>query len=167
MRPSHDRSASLRATSEWKTLTFASRSAFSVGAAEHDDDVLIARRFVSSGKERGERGCSAGLDEQTKDVPQHVLRAHDVLVLDEQDAVDVLLRDRKHQFANAPRCERIGGDAAGASTGLPAFSASVSVGAPTGSTPMTRGVWSAYQAATPPIKPPPPTATRTVAAFGT
>ena len=96
-------------------------------------------RRVSPGEERRECGGAAGLDDETKDVPQHVLRAHDVVVFDQDDAIDVLLRDRKHQFADAARRERVGGDAAGwridGSSGL---QRSCSVGAPTGSTPITR-----------------------------
>ena len=54
---------------------------------------------------------------------------------------------------------------AGASTGSPASSARVSVGAASGSTPIT-GTRPAYHAAMPPIRPPPPTATRSASSFG-
>src|SRR5262245_35641225 len=54
---------------------------------------------------------------------------------------------------------------AGASTGSPARMAIVNVGASTGSTPTTR-TRPSYHAASPPIKPPPPTATSTVSSFG-
>ena len=47
---------------------------------------------------------------------------------------------------------------ASASTGRPALSASVKVGASSGSTPMILAA-PAYQAAIPPISPPPPTGT--------
>jgi len=75
--------------------------------------VLIARRRVVPGEDGGECGGSAGLDQETKDVPQHVLCANDVRVLDEKDAVDMLLCDRKRQRPNAPRRQRIGRDATG------------------------------------------------------
>ena len=84
-----------------------------IGAAEHDDDVLVGFRLVAAGEDRGERGRAAWLDHETKPVPQHLLRPHDLLVVDEQDAIDMLLRDRKHQLSDAPRRQRVGGDAAG------------------------------------------------------
>jgi hypothetical protein len=74
--------------------------------------MLIARRRVVLRNEGGECGGAATLDDETKGLPQHVLRTHDVVVAHEQDAIDMLLGDRKHQFANAPRRQRVGGDAA-------------------------------------------------------
>jgi hypothetical protein len=54
---------------------------------------------------------------------------------------------------------------ASVSTGLPAASARVNVGAPSGSTPTIR-MRPSYQAAMPPINPPPPTATSSVCRLG-
>ena len=98
-----------------------------------------------------------------------LLRANDLVVLDEHDAIDVLParsetsalrrgaaqanRRRRRRPVRRPVCRP--------------SSASVSVGAAAGSTPTTRVPVPAYQAATPPIRPPPPTATSTVAASGT
>ena len=63
-------------------------------------------------QERGKGRGAAGLDHKTKDVPQHSLRADDIVVFDQDDPLDVLLGDRKHELAHSTRRQRVGGDAA-------------------------------------------------------
>ena len=140
--------------------------ALRVAPAQHDHDVLVARRPVPPGEQRGERGRAARLDDQAERVPQHGLRAQDRLVVDQDDALDV-----RWAIGNISSPTRRGASEsaamppAGASTGSPACSARCSVGAASGSTPITR-MRPPYHAAMPPISPPPPTATSNVSRSG-
>ena len=76
-----------------------------IGAAQNDDDVFVEGGHVPSREDRGECCCATGFDDESEDVPQLALGTYDVVVLDEQHAVDVLLRDRKGEVANASRRE--------------------------------------------------------------
>lgn len=78
----------------------------------------------------------------------------DGVVRYKRDSVDVTLREREDEFAEAGRGEHVRGDApASASTCRPASSALESVGEASGSTPITL-VSPAYHAAMPPMRPP-------------
>src|SRR5262245_46993466 len=90
----------------------ATRLTLCIATAENNSDMLAGRGPVAAREQRGEGRRAARLDDETEIIPEHVLRADDLVVFDEEYAIDMLLRDREHQLADAARRQRISRDAA-------------------------------------------------------
>ena len=84
-----------------------------VAAADEHADALAGLGHVRAREQRREGGGATGFGPDRQRVEEAFLRAADSVVGDQDDALDVALRVREHQLADAARREGVGGDAVG------------------------------------------------------
>jgi len=83
-----------------------------VSAAHDDSHSLAVTQPILAGQQTGQRRRATGFRHHAQLIPQQALSGSNLIVAHEYDAVDELLRNRKHQCPDSSRAERIRGQAA-------------------------------------------------------
>ncbi len=84
---------------------------FGVGAADDNAYTFAGIRLICAGEESREGGGAAGFGDDAQFAPESPLRFDDLFVGHKRNALNEPLRDGKHEFADAARAKRIGGNA--------------------------------------------------------
>ncbi len=88
---------------------FLQRGKIGVRAAVKNSDAFVFGRSIGAARERRPCRRAAGLGDQIKVSPESALRRANRFVGHKNDAIEMALTDRKIQFPDASRAERIAG----------------------------------------------------------